>query len=189
MTEPRSSDLDNPGLHSKYTVTRSDGRSAPGQKHERCQYFVLDLNHDPFAIAALQAYMEACKPTMPELAADIKHLVNEVIPVELQPGTPPYPEVHRLLALSTVHVSESSREWLTEQANLDGGFSLVVYEKSIYGWFIPIIDKSELIDTGFRVEGIPQDVQDVLKFAHQNGCTWLMFDRDADQVEGLPVYQ
>jgi hypothetical protein len=41
------------GLYGKFRVTRSDGSSGAGGRHERCKYFVLDLTHDQFAKAAL----------------------------------------------------------------------------------------------------------------------------------------
>lgn len=44
------------GLYAKFQVERTDGRSAPGEKHDGCEYFVLDLTHDPHAIPALKAY-------------------------------------------------------------------------------------------------------------------------------------
>jgi len=62
------------GLYEKYTVKRTDGRSEPGQKHEHCRYFVLDLTHDEFARAAIEAYIEACKAKYPDLAADLQHV-------------------------------------------------------------------------------------------------------------------
>lgn len=31
------------GLYSKFKVERTDGSSAPGEKHDACEYFVLDL--------------------------------------------------------------------------------------------------------------------------------------------------
>ena len=38
-----TSDADkNKGLYQKYRVERTDGSSAPGCKHEKCRYFVLD---------------------------------------------------------------------------------------------------------------------------------------------------
>jgi hypothetical protein len=46
----------NVGLIGKYHVERTDGSSAEGQKHHGCQYFVLDLTHDPLAFPALAAY-------------------------------------------------------------------------------------------------------------------------------------
>lgn len=59
------------GLYEKFTVTRTDGTSAPGGKHDGCRYFVLDVTHDPFADAALQAYATACRRDYPLLAEDI----------------------------------------------------------------------------------------------------------------------
>ena len=43
----------------KFVVRRADGRSRKGEKHAGCQYFVLDLNHDPMALPALRAYAKA----------------------------------------------------------------------------------------------------------------------------------
>jgi hypothetical protein len=63
------------GLHRKYQVTRTDGSSGEGGKHEHCAYFVLDLEHDEFAIPALKAYAKACRKTHPELADDLERIV------------------------------------------------------------------------------------------------------------------
>lgn len=41
------------GLFQKFEVRRTDGSSEPGGKHEGCEYFVLDVDHDPHAEAAL----------------------------------------------------------------------------------------------------------------------------------------
>jgi len=65
------------GLYRKYNVTRTDGSSEPHGKHHKCQYFVLDLDHDDFAWAALRAYAKACKRRYPLLAADLQRLVVE----------------------------------------------------------------------------------------------------------------
>ena len=66
---------DERGLHRKYEVTRTDGSSAVGGKHADCAYFVLDLEHDTFAIPALAAYAKACRKEYPALAADIGRIV------------------------------------------------------------------------------------------------------------------
>lgn len=60
------------GLYEKYTVTRNDGSSEPGGKHHGCEYFVLDLTHDPHASAALRAYADSCAADYPLLAADLR---------------------------------------------------------------------------------------------------------------------
>jgi len=64
------------GLYQKFIVHRTDGRDGPGQKHEHCQYFVLDITHDPFARSALLSYAEVCKNSYPVLAQDLKKLFS-----------------------------------------------------------------------------------------------------------------
>lgn len=63
------------GIHNKFNVRRTDGSSSPGRKHEKCAYFVLDLEHDPYAIPALKAYAEACKDKLPDLARDLCKII------------------------------------------------------------------------------------------------------------------
>lgn len=63
------------GLIDKFTVERNDGTSAPGQKHDKCYYFVLDVTHDPHAVPALAAYAASCRAEYPVLAADLDRLV------------------------------------------------------------------------------------------------------------------
>lgn len=62
------------GLYHKFDVTRTDGTSAPGQKHDGCRYFVLDIDHDPFADECLQIYAQRCRREYPLLADDITTL-------------------------------------------------------------------------------------------------------------------
>lgn len=64
----------NRGLYGKFYVNRVDGQSGPNEKHEHCNYFVLDMNHDPNAIAAILAYAESCAETHPALSEDLKKL-------------------------------------------------------------------------------------------------------------------
>lgn len=60
------------GLYHKFDVKRTDGSSEPGGKHEKCWNFVLDINHDVHARAALKAYAESCKKDFPLLSADLE---------------------------------------------------------------------------------------------------------------------
>jgi hypothetical protein len=60
------------GLYHKFEVTRIDGRDRPGEKHDRCDYFVLDMNHDQHAIPALRAYARSCREDFPNLARDLR---------------------------------------------------------------------------------------------------------------------
>jgi len=63
------------GLYGKYFVRRTDGSSEPGGKHEHCEYFVLDLTHDPKAPAALAAYAQQCAEDYPLLYDDLNDLL------------------------------------------------------------------------------------------------------------------
>ena len=63
------------GLYGKFSVGRTDGTDAPGKKHDGCEYFVLDLTHDDYAIPALIAYAKACRKEYPALAADLDRIV------------------------------------------------------------------------------------------------------------------
>lgn len=66
------------GIYNKFTVTRNDGSSEMGQKHEGCRYFVLDLTHDAHAPAAIQAYAESCENDYPELARDLMFQYHQI---------------------------------------------------------------------------------------------------------------
>lgn len=60
------------GVFHKFDVRRTDGSDQPGGKHHGCRYFVLDLDHDPHAAAAMAAYADSCKETHPMLSAEIE---------------------------------------------------------------------------------------------------------------------
>lgn len=60
------------GLYGKFIVRRTDGRDHPGEKHDGCEYFVLDLSHDPHAYPALMAYAASCSEDYPLLASDLR---------------------------------------------------------------------------------------------------------------------
>lgn len=57
------------GWYQKYEVKRLND---PSGKHQDCEFFVLDLEHDRFADVALRAYADACEKEFPALAADIR---------------------------------------------------------------------------------------------------------------------
>jgi hypothetical protein len=67
------------GFYDKFNISRIYGRSMPGQKHAGCEYFVLDLTHDPHAIPAIQAYAESCKESHPLLARDLLAKVDAML--------------------------------------------------------------------------------------------------------------
>lgn len=76
------------GLYGKFRVERTDGSSGTGGKHEHCRYFVLDLNHDPRAVAAIRAYANSCRNQYPALAEDLDAVFRDP-----QLTTRPYGEI------------------------------------------------------------------------------------------------
>lgn len=65
MADPR-------GYYRKFEVRRVDGGSDPGNLHEHCEYFTIDLTHDRHAVPALLAYAESCQIESPLLASDLR---------------------------------------------------------------------------------------------------------------------
>jgi hypothetical protein len=59
------------GLFRKFDVERVDGSDEPGGKHHGCFNFVLDVDHDKHAPAAMRAYAASCRHEQPKLAQDI----------------------------------------------------------------------------------------------------------------------
>ena len=77
----------NRGLYRKFNVTRTDGRSCPGEKHADCEYLVLDLTHDPHARAAAVRYAKCCRDDgYTLLAADILRQVAMCREIALHRG-------------------------------------------------------------------------------------------------------
>jgi hypothetical protein len=44
--------------------------------HGGCTYLVLDLDHDPLAAEAAEAYADACAESHPEFAASLRALID-----------------------------------------------------------------------------------------------------------------
>ena len=63
------------GLYNKFRVERTDGKSERGEKHDNCEYFVLDLDHDKHSVKALKAYAKSCRKEFPKLAEDLERKV------------------------------------------------------------------------------------------------------------------
>lgn len=107
------------GLFHKFNVTRTDGSDKPGGKHYGCEYFVLDVDHDPHAKAALQAYALACAATHPQLSADL--IVRHGVQPQAQGAV-----LHvgacitdGTLYISVMHCEENQRITIVANAQMD----------------------------------------------------------------------
>lgn len=94
-------------------------------------------------------------------------------------------DITRVLNLSTAHITESTAYILGRCALNNDYIPLCsVYEKGEYGWYVYIDDSGE-------PDQIPDelsDIRDCIIFALKHDITCICFDRDADTVVGLPVY-
>jgi len=74
------------GLFQKFVCYRRDGKDQPGGPKQGAWYFVLDCFNDPYARAAARAYADACEAELPELAEDLRSVLDSWEPVpEEQP--------------------------------------------------------------------------------------------------------
>lgn len=82
---PEDKPVRSDGLYDKFFVTRTDGRSTKGEKHDGCRYFVLDLTHDLAAPAALKAYASVVEGIHPNLAADLRREASHPFAADAEP--------------------------------------------------------------------------------------------------------
>lgn len=93
------------GLYQKYNVRRTDGHDLPGEKHDGCSYFVLDLDHDKFAIHALLTYAAECRDEYPLLYVDI---------LKLLAGVHESKEIDYQMGYDSPEVSKKPSYWVVE---------------------------------------------------------------------------
>lgn len=92
-----------------------------------------------------------------------------------------------MLEMSTAHLTRETAEMI--QARFDHGHAEegdglpVIYQKEEYGYFVPVLD------AGLTPATCPADLLAILDLARENGCGYVMLDRDCDEVEGLPVHE
>lgn len=58
----------------RFRMSHALAISNDGAEHAACEFFVLDTDHDPFAIYALVAYAQFCEVEKPALARDLRAL-------------------------------------------------------------------------------------------------------------------
>jgi hypothetical protein len=109
------------GIYDKFQVMRRDGSSAPGGKHEHCEYFVLDLDHDKYARPALRAYADACSYEFPVLARDLR-ATSWDLPAPPSPAEPGAPALRSLAdeawSIGTTLTGDSSKRLKALSAKL-----------------------------------------------------------------------
>lgn len=83
--------------------------------------------------------------------------------------------IETLLVLSTAHIKpETCNVWLQTAP-------FATFGKAEYGWFVYVPD-DELSD-------LPDDLRPCFALARSLDCDWVMFDCDAELIQGLPTYR
>jgi len=88
--------------------------------------------------------------------------------------------IRKFLDLSTGHLTEKTREWISSFEFPNRSNPLIGAETA-FGWFLYV--QAE------RGEGVPDDLWSVMRFAQRLGCEYLYFDADAEVVDGLIYYE
>ncbi|TXM69653.1 hypothetical protein [Methylobacterium sp. WL120] len=108
-------------------------------------------------------------------------LVGEPVP------TPALPPVRRFLDLSTGHLTVETRMMLDLICEEQKRGDLTAWASCTpFGWFMWAHDEES------DLKQFPADLQACMRKAHEHGCDYLLFDRDAapaDESLGLPFYE
>lgn len=89
--------------------------------------------------------------------------------------TPKFREL-KAVELCTSHVSEETA------ALMDAGVTDLIVADYSFGWLVRTTDDEDDLFSA------PEDLRAVLVAAHEFGASLVLFDRDADEVEGLETF-
>ena len=105
------------------------------------------------------------------------------VPVGIEALTrEPQMEIHKMLCLSTAHLTFSTRT-LLERDELP---CTIFFPKDSHGWFVHVPEQQQLQDALIEA---PTDVRECLTLACARGLQWLMFDSDGPTLSELPLYE
>ena len=93
-------------------------------------------------------------------------------------------EISKMLTISTAHISTETAAKLDLTQEVNGDIGIVYFNKGDYGWFIWLSDD----DFYYEDKKIPSDLLDVMKFAKNNGCSWLCLDCDGEILNCLKTF-
>lgn len=97
-------------------------------------------------------------------------------------------EIHKTLVVSTGHITKEDSEFLS----VPHPSSLIIYPMGDYGWWIFVGERGmrdcDMSDEEVIDEGGSEDLVRLIKLAREQGCTWLMLDRDGPVYDDLNEY-
>lgn len=97
------------------------------------------------------------------------------------------PEIRKLLVLSTAHLTQLQRGGLDQVPADTGDFGGATVYPTTYGCFMWVPD--DPVDSAeSTVDGVPDNLLEAQKRARVLDCDYVMFDRDAEELIGLEVF-
>ena len=91
--------------------------------------------------------------------------------------------VNRYLKMSPAHLKEAT---IAALEIMDVPYC-VIYDEGV---FISVLDLDHTdAQTRKKYDELPEDLLTILNYARKLGASLVWLDRDADEVEGLPVYE
>lgn len=93
-------------------------------------------------------------------------------------------EFEKLLTLSTAHICKETADKLDADPETNC-LGLCVYSKANYGWFIYDIAQ---LPYNKEFEELPEDLANVIRFAHDLGVNILCLDCDGEELPYLKTY-
>jgi hypothetical protein len=96
-------------------------------------------------------------------------------------------QVRRLLDLSIAHLPQ-------EMGDPNGACPLhtvdgVTAYQMRHGWLMWVPDDPDERSREYEADPVPEAVLAVQRAARALDCDWVMFDQDADTIDGLPVWE
>lgn len=129
--------------------------------------------------------LDALGITRSEIEAIKEICMNRIIS---ETGSDSY-EIDQMLTISSVHVSQSTRELLDEVIDDTCCVPMPpVYEKSDYGWFVACFPDYDNESLGVTLEDYPADLAAAMRLAKEHGCIWLCIDCDGPEVDELKPF-
>ena len=93
------------------------------------------------------------------------------------------PRIDKIMQLSTGHLCSGTAEVLQDSLGGDGPVRVCGFVREC--GFVVYADPEKLIEED---SSIPADLLKTMRFARDQGCEWIMFDRDEGPIGELPLY-
>lgn len=106
--------------------------------------------------------------------AHLDHVTRILRKEKLAPG------VCRYLDASTAHMTKADADKLQIRA-------IICDPHDEYGYWVHVCE-DPADEISLKVAGMSAEFRGVITYARTHACNWVLFDRDAEHIPGLPVF-